>query len=54
MFEQKKLNILSKSVHMPQKACPTTLCELIVIAALRQKQHKYRNLTAIQTEWKTQ
>jgi hypothetical protein len=54
MFEQKKLNILSKSVHMPQKLCPTTLCELIVIAALRHKQHKYRNLTATFTEWKTQ
>jgi hypothetical protein len=46
MFEQKKLNISSKSVHMPQKPCPTTLCELIVIAALRHKQHKYHNLTA--------
>jgi len=46
MFEQKNLNILLKSVHMPQNACPITLCELIVIAVLRQKQHKYRNLTA--------
>jgi hypothetical protein len=46
MFEQKKQNNLSKSVHMPQKPCPTTLCELIVIAAPRQKQHKYRNQTA--------
>jgi hypothetical protein len=46
MFEQKKLNILSKSVHMPKKPCPTTLSELIVIAVLLKKQHKYRNLTA--------
>jgi hypothetical protein len=54
MFEQKKLSILSKSVHMPQKPCPTKLCELIVIAALRQKQHKHHNLTATKTDWKTQ
>ena len=33
---------------MPQKPCPTTLCELIVIAALRQKQHKYRNLNRME------
>jgi hypothetical protein len=46
MLELKKLNILPKSVHMPHKPCPTTLCELIVIAALRHKQHKHNNLTA--------